>query len=66
MAKRDWVVSPAIVNHYRIINTDLPILHSRIGDMDFRKISLEQADKLYESGTRYLEKIKAKKKAPTA
>lgn len=68
MAKRNWVESPEISGLYRIINTDLPILHSRIGDIDFRKITLEQAEKLIESGTRYLEKVKvkgSKKEAPT-
>jgi len=61
MAKRNWTVSPAIADHYKVVHTDLPILHSKIGDIDFRNITLEKADKLFASGTRYLEKIKPKR-----
>lgn len=66
MAKRDWTVSPAIADHYKVVNTDSPILHSKIGDVDLRKITLEQADRIFKNGTRYLEKIKTKRinKAP--
>lgn len=60
--KVSWAVSPAIDGHYKVVNTDSPILHSKIGDIDFRSISLEAAEKLFQSGTRYLEKVKAKKK----
>jgi len=61
MAKRNWTVSPAIADHYKVVNTDSPLLHSKIGDVDLRKITLEQADKMYGKGTRYLEKIKVKR-----
>lgn len=58
--KAKWTISPAIAGHYKVVNTDSPILHSKIGDIDFRKISLEVADKLFEAGTRYLQKVPKK------
>ena len=61
MAKLNWQVSPAIVGHYEVVNTILPILESKIGRVDFRYISLEKANELYAAGTRYLQKIKPKK-----
>lgn len=61
--KRNWSVSPAIAGHYKVVNTESPILHSKIGDIDFRKVSLDDADRLFEKGTRYLEKIKKSKRA---
>lgn len=56
MSKLDWVASSAIAGHYEVINTHLPILESKIGRVDLRTISLEQADKIYTLGTRYLKK----------
>lgn len=61
--KPKWTVSPAIAGHYKVVNTNSPILHSKIGDIDFRKISLEDANRLFSKGTRYLEKVKRIKKA---
>lgn len=61
--KSKWTPSPAIAGHYKVVNTNSPILHSKIGDVDFRKISLEKADELYATGTRYLEKVKKSKRA---
>lgn len=60
MAKLGWVVSPAIAGHYEVINTTSPILHSKIGDVDFRKITLAQADQIFAKGTMYLKKVKRK------
>lgn len=60
MAKLNWQVSPAIVDHYEVVNTHLPILESKIGKVDFRRITLDQANELYIAGTRYLQK-KSKK-----
>ena len=59
MKKRDWIESPEISGHFKIINTEFPILHSRIGDLDFRKITLDQAQKLFDSGSRYIERVKS-------
>ncbi|WP_312331918.1 hypothetical protein [Sphingobacterium sp.] len=61
MAKLNWQVSPAIVDHYEVVNTSSPILESKIGRVDFRYISLEKANELFTAGTRYLQKIKPKK-----
>lgn len=61
MAKLNWQVSPAIVDHYEVVNTNSPILESKIGRVDFRYISLEKANELFTAGTRYLQKIKPKK-----
>lgn len=67
MVKRNWSVSPAIEGHYQVVNTDLPILESRIGRVDFRKITLKQADEIHRLGSRYLKKVvkKVKKETPT-
>lgn len=61
MSKRNWLESPEISGHFKVVNTDLPILHSKIGDIDFRKITLDQAQRLFDSGSRYIEKINRSK-----
>lgn len=61
MEKLSWQVSPAIVDHYEVVNTTSPILESKIGRVDFRFITLDQANQIYAAGTRYLHKIKSKK-----
>ncbi len=61
MNKLSFIPSPAIEGKFRVINTHMPKLHSRIGEIDFRVITLEQAEKLVKAGTRYLEAIPAKK-----
>lgn len=62
MAKLDWVVSPAIAGYYDVVNTTSPLLHAKIGDIDFRKITLAQADLMYSQGTGYLKKVISKDK----
>lgn len=57
--KLTWSISPAIVDHFEVVNTHLPILESKVGRVDLRTISLEKAEEIYSLGTRYL-----KKKAP--
>lgn len=57
--KLTWSVSPAIVEHFEVVNTHLPILESKIGRVDLRTLSLEKAEEIHKLGTRYL-----KKKAP--
>lgn len=49
--------SPAIEGRFRVVNTHLPILHSKIGKIDFRTITLEQAEALVSAGTSYLVKL---------
>lgn len=57
----NWQISKQIADHYEVINTHLPILESKIGRVDLRTITLDQADKIFSLGTRYLKK-KPKKK----
>lgn len=59
--KRNWMESPAIAGHFTVINTNLPILHSKVGKVDFRTITLEKANEVYESGTIYLKKLTSPK-----
>lgn len=42
---------------YEVVNTHLPILESRIGRIDFRRLTKEQAEKLIKLDTRYLVRI---------
>lgn len=58
---RDWIESSLIAGHFKVVGTHLPILHSTIGRIDFRKITLEQAQQLYSAGSPYLMKIASKK-----
>lgn len=62
MAKLKFEVSKEIQGKYEVINTHLPRLESRIGLIDFRTITLAQAEKLVKSGTRYLRKVEKPKK----
>lgn len=66
MGKLDFEVSKAIDGKFEVINTTSPLLHSRIGDVDFRRITLEQAEALVKSGTRYLKAAKTKKEKAAA
>jgi hypothetical protein len=43
-----------VADKYEVVNTTSPVLESRIGKIDFRTISLTQAEKLVAAGTRYL------------
>lgn len=63
MKKRDWKESPEISGRFKIVNTDLYFLHSRIGNIDFRKITLDQAQKLFDNGSPYIEKIEPVKQS---
>lgn len=65
MAKLNWALSPDIVDHYEVVNTISPILESKIGRIDFRHISLAQADEIFSRGTSYLKKIKKKSDTDT-
>lgn len=56
--KLSFVPSAAIEGKFRVVNTHLPVLHSKIGKVDFRVITLEQAEQLVEAGTDYLVKVK--------
>ncbi|WP_285055148.1 hypothetical protein [Pedobacter ginsengisoli] len=55
--KPKFELSPELVGKFKVVNTDSPLLHSKIGDLDFRKATLEQAEALFNAGTRYLVKI---------
>lgn len=58
MNKLDFKLSPDLEGKYEVINTLSPILHSRIGDMDFRTMTEAQAEQLIKVGTNYLKKTK--------
>lgn len=62
MSKFKFEVSKAIEGKFEVVNTSLPCLESRIGFIDFRYITLDQAEKLVQSGTRYLRRVQVKKK----
>jgi hypothetical protein len=60
--KLNFTPSTTIQGKFEVINTSDPILHSRIGVIDFRLISEAQAEQLVKAGTRYLKKLKVKPK----
>lgn len=60
--KKQFTLSPELEGKFEVINTTSPVLHSRIGDVDFRTMTLEQAEELIKSGTRYLKKVKEENK----
>lgn len=56
-----------VAEKYEVVNTDLPVLESKIGRIDFRSISLETSAALIKAGTRYLvEKAPSKAAKPVA
>ena len=63
MAKVIDILNPALKGKYKVVNTDLPVLHSRIGKVDFRTITEEEAEQLIKAGTSYLEKVNRPAKA---
>jgi hypothetical protein len=58
MKAMEFKLSEALEGKYEVINTTLPTLHSRIGDVDFRTMSEAQAEELVTAGTDYLRKVK--------
>lgn len=59
--KLRFTPSAEITGVFDIINTVTPLLiHTKIGDVDLRSITLEQAHKLYASGSDYLQPVKPK------
>jgi len=60
--KLDFELSPELVGKYEVINTTLPVLHSRIGEVDFRTMTVDQAEQLVKAGTDYLRAVPVKKK----
>ncbi|MNL26538.1 hypothetical protein D3C87_1480670 [compost metagenome] len=60
--KLSFILSPELEGEYEVVNTASPILHSRIGDIDFRRITKDQAEQLISAGTRYLVRVKKKVK----
>jgi hypothetical protein len=58
--KLDFKLSPELEGVFKVVNTTCSALHSRIGYVDFRTMTLEQAEALEEAGTDYLVRIKAK------
>ncbi len=62
MAKLPFKISSEIEGKFEVINTTSAILHSRIGDIDFRKITLVQAEELFKMGSRYIKRVKPGRK----
>ena len=54
MPELDFKLPAEVAAKYQVVNTTFPTLHSRIGDIDFRTITLEQAQALVKAGTSYL------------
>ena len=59
--KLDFKLSPELEGKFEVVNTTLPALHSRIGFVDFRTMTLEQAEALEKAGTAYLKRVPVKK-----
>jgi hypothetical protein len=55
--KLDFILSPELEGKFKVVGTTSPILHSRIGDVDFRIMTESQAEELIKAGTSYLQKI---------
>jgi len=49
--------SPALDGKFKIVNTTVPIYHSKIGKFDLRTISAEDALRLVKSGSNYIKAI---------
>jgi len=58
-----WKLSEELVGKFEVVGTTFPLLHSRIGEVDFRTMTFAQAEALVKAGTSYLVAIPAKKKA---
>lgn len=54
--KDQWEINPELKGKFVVINTESPTLESRIGFIDFRTITEEQANELIKAGTDYLKK----------
>ena len=57
MSKLSFTPSPLIEGKFRIVNTHMPVLHSKIGMVDFRTITEEQAEALVAYKCYYIERI---------
>lgn len=57
MEKLTFAPSPHIEGKFKVVKTTFPILHSKIGRLDFRDITLEQAEALVAAGTIYLVRV---------
>ncbi|MDX3913780.1 MAG: hypothetical protein QHC79_09590 [Pseudosphingobacterium sp.] len=66
MSKLSYTVSKAIEGKFEIINTHLPsIIHPKLGAIDFRTITEEQAQKLVDAGSMYIQKVEKAEKKPS-
>ena len=55
--EQTFKLSPELVGKFEVVNTDSPLLCSRIGDVDFRYMTEAQAEQLIKAGTMYLVKL---------
>ena len=59
--KLKFTPSAELEGVFEIINTVTPhLIHTKIGDVDLRSITKEEAHKLYASGSDYLQPVKVK------
>lgn len=56
-----WKLSEALAGKFEVVGTTCPVLHSRIGEVDFRTMDVDQAEALLKAGTSYLKDIRTKK-----
>jgi hypothetical protein len=59
--KLDFILSPDLQGKFEVVNTTLPALHSSIGYVDFRTMTLDEADRLVKAGTIFLKAVKKRK-----
>jgi hypothetical protein len=53
-------LSPEIEGKFEVVHTNCPVMHSRIGYVDFRRITLAQAEELVKAGSEFLVPVGAK------
>ncbi len=59
--KSTFKLSPELEGKYEVINTTLTALHSRIGYVDFRIMTVAQAEEMIKAGTDFLRAVPVKK-----
>jgi hypothetical protein len=59
--KLPFKLSQELEGKFKVVGTTLPILHSRIGEIDLRSATLDQAEALIKAGTDFLIRVPVKK-----
>jgi len=60
MGEIKYKLPAELASDYEVVNTTSPILESRIGRIDFRRLTKDQAEELIAKGSRYLRKVEKK------